>query len=218
MEKKKIIFLIDGFNLYHSIKKFVEERRKTNKYKWIDYKKLCSLFLKNQSEEIGEVVLYTAYAYWRKNNAAGRHRAFIKAQECNGVKVVFGKFKEKDRICPVCKEMMKQHEEKETDVNIALDIIDYALKEEYDGIYIISGDSDLKPAIIRAKEYITKAGMNKFIKIIFPYKQHTNELKEILGNNNHMSMKEKHLESSLMSEKITLPNGNVIEMPKEWKK
>ena len=60
--------------------------------------------------------------------------------------------------------------------------------------------------------------MNKFIKIIFPYKQHTNELKEILGNNNHMSMKEKHLESSLMSEKITLPNGNVIEMPKEWKK
>lgn len=218
MEKKKIVFLIDGFNLYHSIKKFIEENKKTNKYKWIDYKKLCSLFLKNQSEEIGEVILYTAYAYWRKNNTSGRHKVFIKAQKNNGVKVIFGKFKEKDRRCPACKKMIKQHEEKETDVNIALDIIDYALKEEYDGIYIISGDSDLKPAIQRAKEYITNAGRDKYIKIIFPYKQHANELKNILGNNNHTSIKEIHLESSLMNEKITLSDGEIIQMPEEWKR
>lgn len=218
MEKKKIVFLIDGFNLYHSIKKFIKENRKTNKYKWLDYKKLCSLFLKSQSEEIGEVILYTAYAYWRKNNAAERHKVFIKAQQYNGVKVIFGKFKEKDRMCPACKDMIKQHEEKETDVNIALDIIDYALKEEYDGIYIISGDSDLKPAIQRAKKYIANAGKDKYIKIIFPYKQHTNELKNILGNNNHMSIKGKHLESSLMSEEITLSDGKITYIPKEWKR
>lgn len=119
MNKKRIVFLIDGFNLYHSIVTCLKENRLSNKYKWLNYKKLCQSFLKNQTEEIGEVVLYTAYAHWRSKEAVYRHKKFIQALRYYGVKIVFGNFKEKDRRCPICKEYIKQHEEKETDVNIA---------------------------------------------------------------------------------------------------
>lgn len=37
-----------------------------------------------------------------------------------------GKFKEKDRSCNICSSMWNAHEEKETDVNIALYILDEA--------------------------------------------------------------------------------------------
>lgn len=218
MNKKRIVFLIDGFNLYHSIVTCLKENRLSNKYKWLNYKKLCQSFLKNQTEEIGEVVLYTAYAHWRSKEAVYRHKKFIQALRYYGVKIVFGNFKEKDRRCPICKEYIKQHEEKETDVNIALDIIDYTLNKDFDGIYIISGDSDLKPAIERAKKYINTSNnlLSKTIKIIFPYKQHTNALKKIVGKENAMGIKKHHIETSLMDEEICIENEKIIKRPEKW--
>lgn len=163
-------------------------------------------------------MLYTAYAHWRSKEAVYRHKKFIQALRYYGVKIVFGNFKEKDRRCPICKEYIKQHEEKETDVNIALDIIDYTLNKDFDGIYIISGDSDLKPAIERAKKYINTSNnlLSKTIKIIFPYKQHTNALKKIVGKENAMGIKKHHIETSLMDEEICIENEKIIKRPEEW--
>ena len=92
------------------------------------------------------------------------------------------------------------------------------MNKDFDGIYIISGDSDLKPAIERAKEYINTSNnlLSKTIKIIFPYKQHTNALKKIVGKENAMGIKKHHIETSLMDEEICIENEKIIKRPEEW--
>ncbi len=65
----------------------------------------------------------------------------------SGVKPVMGKFKTKDRKCRKCRYKWTGHEEKETDVNIALAMLNLAYKNEYDHAFLISNDSDLAPAI-----------------------------------------------------------------------
>ena len=51
-------------------------------------------------------------------------------------------FKAKDRKCSECGHVRKGHEEKETDVNIAVAMLNGAYHNEYDHAYLVSRDSD----------------------------------------------------------------------------
>lgn len=74
-----------------------------------------------------------------------------------------GKFKPKEisrcscaEKCHNCKTKPEKtplikHEEKNTDVNIAITLVKKALLKEYDSCYILSSDSDFNTAIKRAK-------------------------------------------------------------------
>lgn len=46
----------------------------------------------------------------------------------------------------------KDYKEKGVDVKLAVDILDMAYQDKYDTAIIVSSDTDLIPAIIRAKE------------------------------------------------------------------
>jgi hypothetical protein len=65
------------------------------------------------------VYYFSAYAVWQPRKV-GRHIAYVKALRAVGVTVVLGQFKQKDRRCPACNHTWVGHEEKETDVNIAI--------------------------------------------------------------------------------------------------
>ena len=56
-------------------------------------------------------------------------------------------FKAKDRKCSECGHVRKGHEEKETDVNIAVAMLNGAYHNEYDHAYWVSRDSDLTPVV-----------------------------------------------------------------------
>jgi hypothetical protein len=53
----RIKFFIDGFNVYHAL----ERKASYHKYKWLDYSKLASLFVRRQ-DKIVEVLYFTALA------------------------------------------------------------------------------------------------------------------------------------------------------------
>lgn len=57
MKKNKVNFYIDGFNIYHAIKKM-----KNNKLKWINYRLLCEEIL-NTDDKINEILYFSAYAF-----------------------------------------------------------------------------------------------------------------------------------------------------------
>jgi uncharacterized LabA/DUF88 family protein len=107
--------------------------------------KLAQLFV-TQSDRISDLYYFTALAHWDSNKVS-RHRAFIKALELTGVEVVFGEFKKKERKCRCCFKTYKTFEEKQTDVNIAVHLFKLAVSNSYDTAIIVSGDSDLIPAI-----------------------------------------------------------------------
>ncbi len=53
----RIKVFIDGFNVYHAL----EHDAKYHKYKWLDYSKLASLFVRRQ-DQIVDVLYFTALA------------------------------------------------------------------------------------------------------------------------------------------------------------
>lgn len=71
---EKVIFFIDGFNLYHSI----ANERRFNKYKWIDLSKLAKNFI-TKKEHIEEIYYFTALTPWSPDKT-NRQKIFIKAK------------------------------------------------------------------------------------------------------------------------------------------
>ncbi|MDJ0626497.1 MAG: NYN domain-containing protein [Candidatus Caenarcaniphilales bacterium] len=171
---KKVNFYIDGFNVYHPIDEY--QKRKGICLKWLDYKSLCSSFLK-EDEEIGTIYFFTAIRKDYKSTKPEkfrRHKVFIKALKNQGIEVVEGRFlrKVKRIYCEVgnCSNAKNPNfdnsfdltfrEEKRTDVNVACHLVRDAFLSErkedtrgFDKAYIFSADTDLVPAIEIVRKY-----------------------------------------------------------------
>ena len=82
-------------------------------------------------------------------------RLFIEALEARGVTVGLGNFKAKDlyQVCPACGRHVhfKRHEEKETDVNIAVKLVEVVADGSCDAVMVVTGDTDLVPAVAAAR-------------------------------------------------------------------
>jgi len=67
-------------------------------------------------------------------------------------------FKNKYRSCHRCGHSWKAHEEKETDVRLALAVLEDGYDDLYDRAIIVSADSDLVPVIEQARRrFVDKA-------------------------------------------------------------
>jgi uncharacterized LabA/DUF88 family protein len=195
-------FLIDGFNFYYSIKSI------SNNLKWFDYSKFCKHYLlKNQS--VYGIYYFTAIAKWLPETAK-RHMLFIEAQKKHGIKVILGEFKEKTRYCSHCRECYQDHEEKRTDVNIALYAYRLASLNEVDQIIIISGDSDLIPVI----ELIKKDFKEKKVGFILP----PNRASKIIREKADFTRKVKIdvLDKFQLPNKIVISKYKTIYRPDKW--
>ena len=68
-----------------------------------------------------------------------------------GVNITMSYFSKSPAQCRNCKTQWITHEEKQIDVNMALQILDDAYNDKYDVAFIMSGDSDIVPAIKAVK-------------------------------------------------------------------
>lgn len=201
---KKLVYFIDGFNLYHSM----VENRKYAKYKWLNLDNLCRIFTR-KDQKIEKIYYFTSYASWNADKMK-RHQIYVRALEAYNIKPVFGKFKVRDRHCNKCNKDFKTHEEKQTDVNIAIKLLQEAVNDSYDIAMLISGDSDLIPAV----QAVRTSFPAKQVGVIIPVERSAEELKN--SANFYIKMKEKHLATSQLPDNIEI-NGIKIEKPGEWK-
>ncbi len=203
---KRAIFFIDGFNLYHSLVN-PQNHYKLYRYKWLNLRKLVKLFLQKQ-DALVDIYYFSAICTWNQNKA-NKHRIYIRALRNENIKIVLGKFKQVTKKClAACKQNYLTHEEKRTDVNIAIHLL--SLAPEYDIAYVISADSDLIPAI----EEVKKLYPSKEIVVIIPFDKMAEELKSVCHS--HMRIKEKHIVTSQFNKSITLQDGTIITCPIEW--
>ena len=198
----KVSVFIDGFNLYHAIDDLGKHQ-----LKWLDLRKLSEQFAPKPDFTITAVFYFSAYAYWRRD-AQVRHREYVKALKATGVTPIMGKFKEKDRSCRKCGHSWKDHEEKETDVNIATYILREAYKDSYDILLLISADSDLAPAI----RLVKKDFPEKRTRVIFPPSRgYSWDLVDAVGGKkNARRIKTIHLERSLLGVEVQDESGKVV--------
>lgn len=201
---KRVIFFIDGFNIYHAI-----NNKRLAKYKWLDYSKLANNLISQNVQKVTDIYFFTALAHWNKNKVR-RHSVYINALKKYNIKIIKGKFRKKDKYCRHCKKTTKTFEEKETDVNIALFLLKLAYKNQYDVAMILSGDSDLFPAINEVKKEYPK---KEFI-IVIPPNRKAERLKSIADK--HIKLKEYHLQNNQLPNEVIRKDGTKILKPKEW--
>lgn len=137
---RRVMTYIDGFNIYHAI----DDLKKPH-LKWVDLVALGESLLRD-GEEMTAVKYFSAYATWMPARYA-RHRDYVAALKAAGATPFMAQFKEKRRRCFECGTSWIGHEEKETDVQIAVHMVADALADDVDRIIVISADTDLAPAI-----------------------------------------------------------------------
>jgi uncharacterized LabA/DUF88 family protein len=131
--------------------------------------------------------------------------------ESFGVIPIYGQFRKATKFCHACKRLYETFEEKETDVNIAIQLYEQAIANTYDTAIIISRDSDLAP-VIRA---IKKNFPQKRVGVLIPFGGRA----DVLKNEAHFYHKitKKHLFASLLPDPLTLADGSNIYCPTSWK-
>ena len=124
--------------------------------------------------------------------------------------MIFGRFRKVTKNCRECKKKYQTHEEKRTDVNIAIHLLTNAYKDNYDKAVLISGDSDIIPAV----EAVKQAFPEKEISLVIPVGGKAYELAQVIGSS--VRMKEIHLKTSQLPNTVTRKGGAVLQRPKEW--
>lgn len=141
---KRAGLFVDGFNLYHSLHNLGNPE-----LKWLSLRALGEKILPQKSEELVWIGYFSAIANQlrvSRPESIQRHLTYIDALEATHVQVVLGNFKRKSVRCRACKHHWIRHEEKETDVSIAIHLVAMALTGEIDVAYVLSADTDLAPA------------------------------------------------------------------------
>ncbi len=144
---QRSIVYIDGFNLYYGAVK-------GGPHKWLDFQRLFSML--RPDDDIQKIWYFTALIDGPRR--AFQERYLEALETLSLVEVVLGRYKFRTARCTVrgCdfdgNREFKIPEEKRTDVNIAIQMVDDAHNQRADRMILVSGDSDLVPAVHRAKQ------------------------------------------------------------------
>jgi len=201
---RRTTFFIDGFNLYHAL----NNDDRLHRYKWLDFSRLAQCYVTGK-DAIEDIYYFTALASWNPGKMK-RHKVFLQALRACGIKIVYGMFKKVDRKCRLCHREYQTYEEKMTDVNIAVYLMNLAFQDRYDRAILVSGDTDLIPAI----EAVQKTFPEKEVGVVIPIGRSSEQMKQVCSF--HMKMKEKHLKTSMFPEKIDLGHGRILHRPSSW--
>lgn len=202
----RISVFIDGFNVYHAL----DNEERYHKYKWLDYMALGRCYIGGR-DILEKVYLFTALATWNPKKVK-RHQMYLRALRRQGVEIVMGKFKRKTLECRAsCKQKYETFEEKLTDVNIALHMFRGAYLDEYDRAILISGDTDILPAIRMIHELFP----NKKVGVVVPIDGYSMELKQECDF--HFQMKEGQLARCQLPEAMPDEPDGDIRRPDSWR-
>jgi uncharacterized LabA/DUF88 family protein len=164
----RVVVYVDGFNLYNGLKD-----KHGRKYLWLDLQALAASMLLPGQELVA--VEYFSARVRGNPDSAKRQSAYIDALKahCALVSVTEGRFQVKKITCWNCGKTRTSYEEKETDVSIAVALVEDAVRDRYDTAMVVSADSDLCPAI-RAVRRIAE---EKRVVAAFPPRRVSGELR-----------------------------------------
>lgn len=208
MSRRSIIY-IDGFNLYYGAVK-------GSPYKWLDIQRMCERL--RQDDEIQLVRYFTALV---DGASRASQDAFLRALATSPkVEIILGKFKSKRFKCRVsaCSYSGSRFylgtEEKRTDVAIAVTLLDDAYQDKADRFVIISGDSDLVPAVNLLKHRFPAKQVFVYVPTRDPTRGAAVELRSAADKNRSLPMELIH--RSQFPQEMPDGHGGMIRKPADW--
>ena len=204
MSVERVVAYIDGFNFYYGL---MEANLQTSR--WLDLSAMCTNLLKPQQE-----LKLVRYFTTRVSNNPAKHqrqKTFIDALFARGgIDIDFGHFLSQNAACKSCGHTWRRNEEKKTDVNIAVRLLDDAYDNLFDVAMIISGDSDLVPPI----KSVRRRHPDKTVVVAFPPKRRSGEL----GRTAHVAFPIGHgvIRQSRLPDPVVQANGYELRAPQGW--
>lgn len=204
---------IDGFNFYYWLKPLP--------YRWIDLKALAlsAISQPGKNHEIVAVKYFTARVSDTKEDPHKSTRQDVYFHALKSVipelSIYFGEFRRQKKERPRVDSRGRagrpiwiwDTEEKGSDVNLAVELVNDAWLNVFDVAIVISNDSDLE----RAVRIVRKKG--RTVGVLVRGDAHVNSLKRV--SSFFRVLNEDDLKAALMPRKI--PDTNII-IPNAWKK
>lgn len=213
MTKQRVIVYVDGYNFYHGLKEVAKQDKSWKKFYWLDMVAFFEKMVSSANRELVRVNYFSALRTSNKNEAQ-RQETFFSANKQNPkFKLILGKYIKKDIKCRYCNTLNATFEEKETDVRIATQIINDVYKDKCDISAIVTGDSDIVPAIELAYEIKT----SHKIFVYAPPFRYSKKLSQLCNKSEKLLQFKSRFNQSMLPESISLPDGTVLARPANWK-
>lgn len=175
--KYKVITYIDGFNLYFGMRQEAIKRGKSDtpsphwyRYMWLNVAALSENML-SPVQELARTKYFTAPIIASPQKQERQNKYLDALRTVPNLDVILGRFQPDRKECDKCGHPAYHPQEKKTDVNIATHLICDALEDRFDTAIIVSGDSDLSPAI----EAVKRLKPGKRIVVAFPPNRYSKE-------------------------------------------
>ncbi|MDZ4849421.1 MAG: NYN domain-containing protein [Pirellulaceae bacterium] len=200
---------IDGFNLYYGA-------IRGTSHKWLNLESYFSRLLPN--DEIVAINYFTAPVHGQSGIRQASYLLALATLPL--VTIVLGKFKDKMATCRVAPcsfngdRRFKVAEEKRTDVNIAVQLLDDAYQNVSEKIVLVSGDSDLVPALQMIRLRFTQKKIAVYVPAIDPVRGAAVELRSVAHANR--TLPNNLLAHSQFPSSISDGSGGLITKPAGW--
>jgi uncharacterized LabA/DUF88 family protein len=201
----RVVAYIDGFNLYHGMR-----ARFGRIYHWLDLQAFSRSLLR-PGQQLDRVRYFTARVRDHEPSRT-RQLTYLEALSihCPRLDIIEGRFQRKSCTCRNCLAQWTTYEEKESDVSLAVSLVEDAANNLYDVALLISADSDLCPAV-RAAKRLQPA---KKIVIVFPPGRHSDDLRA--SADGLLRVDRSMLSRSQLPAKVVTTDEIVLERPAYW--
>ena len=205
---QRVIFYVDGFNLYYGMRS-----KSWKRYYWLDIARLAERLLRPY-QSLVFARYFTARIHpdgLRNADRKERQDAYLEALSVSpNTHIHYGRFLKKERSCNKCGESWTTYEEKMTDVNISVELLDDARFDRFDTAIIVSADSDLVGPVknVRARH------PEKRVVIAFPPDRNSVDLRK--AANASFNIGRDALRDSQLPDIVANPNGYQLSRPDSW--
>jgi hypothetical protein len=212
--KLKALVYIDGFNLYYGVLK------ENPAWRWLNIQVLFDELRLN--DDIIGIRYFTAIVDEGKQASTTRDRQkrYLKALgSLERVEIILGKYQSREVTCrATCKKEYLVPEEKKTDVNIAVRMISDAVDCLAERLILVSGDSDLEPAVAWIKKRVPNLKLTVYIpQLPSEAKTRRNDAYRQMGVDVRVLPVDR-MAAHQFPQCVTLANGGTVERPAEWPK
>ena len=207
MSKERVAVYVDGFNLFYGMR-----ARGWRRYYWLDLEKLAGNLLRsNQTLQV--VRYFTASLIPDLNDAEkdARQRTYLDALETlPNLGIQLGYFQPQEIKCRKCGNVWRTYEEKMTDVNISVALLNDAHDDLFDTALVISADSDLVGPI----QSVLNRYPDKRVIAVFPPDRKSKHLREVV--NASFTIGRNKLRDSQFPDKVVRGDGFELTRPGAW--
>ena len=205
---ERVITYIDGFNLYFGIKE-----KQWDRYLWLNLQTLGQQLL-NPAQQLVRTKYFTSRVSGtpRDPDKPRRQNIYLEAlQTLPDLDIFYGHYLPKHVQCFSCGAKWVSHEEKMTDVNIAVAMMLDAYDNLFDTAILISGDSDLRAPVAELRK---RFPAKKFI-IGFPPARSSVVLQNTATAS--FTIGRKKLADSQFTTEVVKRDGYRLQQPLSWK-